>query len=48
MKFNKEEKKLLIEAISNEQIKMIVHNHTLYDSPKYIKLEGLKVKIKDM
>lgn len=48
MKFNKEEKKLLIELISNEQIKMIVHDHNLYDSPKYMKLEGLKVKIKDM
>ena len=48
IKLNKEEKKLLIEAISNEQIKMIVHDHTLYDSPRYIKLESLKVKIKDM
>lgn len=48
MKLNKEEKKLLIESISNEQIKMIIHDHNLYDSPRYIKLEGLKVKIKDM
>ena len=48
MKFNKEEKKILIEAISNEQIKMIIHDHNLYDSPRYIKLESLKVKIKDM
>lgn len=48
MKFNKEEKKLLIEAICNEQTKMIIHNHNLYDSPRYIKLESLKVKIKDM
>ena len=48
MQFNKEEKKLLIEAISNEQIKMIIKDHNLYDSPRYIKLESLKVKIKDM
>lgn len=48
MKFNKEEKKLLIETICNEQTKMIIHDHNLYDSPKYIKLESLKVKIKDM
>ena len=48
MKFNKEEKKLLIEAISNEQIKMIIKDHNLYDSQRYIKLESLKVKIKDM
>ena len=48
MKFNKEEKKLLIEAICNEQTKMIIHDHHLYDSPRYIKLESLKVKIKDM
>lgn len=48
MKFNKEEKKLLIEAICNEQTKIIIHDHKLYDSPRYIKLESLKVKIKDM
>lgn len=48
MRLNKEEKKLLIEAISNEQIKMIIHDHNLYDSTKYMKLESLKVKIKDM
>ncbi len=48
MKLNKEEKKLLIELICNEQTKMIVKDHNLYDSPRYIKLESLKVKIKDM
>ena len=45
---NKEEKKILLELICNEQIHMIIKDHTKYDSDKYIKLEKLKVKIKDM
>ena len=48
MILNKEEKKMLIELICNEQTHMIVKDHTKYDSDKYKKLEGLKVKIKDM
>lgn len=44
----KEEKKILIELICNEQTHMIVKDHTKYDSQKYKKLEELKVKIKDM
>ena len=47
MKLNKEEKKMLIELICNEQTQMIVKDHTKYDSQKYKKLEELKVKIKD-
>ena len=43
----KEEKKMLIELICNEQTHMIVKDHTKYDSDKYKKLEELKVKIKD-
>ena len=46
--FTKEEKKILIELICNEQTHMIVKDHTTYDSDKYKKLEELKVKIKDM
>ena len=45
---NKNEKKILIELICEEQTRMIVKDHNLYDSPRYIKLENLKVKIKDM
>ena len=45
---NKEEKKLLLELICNEQIHMIIKDHTKYDSDKYIKLEKLKVKVKDL
>ena len=45
---NKEEKKLLLELICNEQIHMIIKDHARYDSDKYVKLEELKVKIKDM
>lgn len=46
--FSKEERKILIELISNEQIHMIIKDHTKYDSDKYKKLEKLKVKIKDI
>ena len=45
---NKEEKKMLIELICNEQIHMIIKDSTKYESEKYRKLELLKVKIKDM
>ena len=48
MKINKEEKKLLIELICNEQTHMIVKDHTKYMSEKYKRLEEIKVKIKDM
>ena len=47
MNFNKEEKKLLLELICNEQIHMIIKDHTKYDSDKYKILEELKIKIKD-
>ena len=46
--FTKEERKLLIELICNEQTHIIIKDHTRYDSHKYKKLEELKVKIKDM
>ena len=46
--FSKEEKKILIELICNEQTHMIIKDHTKYDSNKYKGLEALKVKIKDM
>ena len=42
MILNKEEKKMLIELICNEQTHMIVKDHTKYDSDKYKKLEELK------
>ena len=45
---NKEEKKLLLELICNEQIHMIIKDHSKYESDKYQKLEELKVKIKDL
>lgn len=44
----KEEKKMIIELICNEQTHMIIKDHTKYDSDKYKKLEVLKIKIKDM
>ena len=45
---DKEEKKILIELICNEQTHMIIKDHTKYESDKYKKLEKLKVKINDM
>lgn len=45
MNFSKEERRILIELISNEQIHMIIKDHTKYKSDKYKKL---KVKVKDM
>lgn len=45
---DKEEKKLILELICNEQIHMIIKDHTEYESEKYKKLEKLKVKIKDL
>ena len=48
MILNKEEKKLLLELICNEQVHMIIKDHTKYESDKYKKLEELKVKIKDL
>ena len=48
MKLSKEEKKLLLELICNEQVHMIIRDNTKYESEKYVKLEELKVKIKDM
>lgn len=47
MKLNKEEKKLLLELIGNEQIHMIIKDSNKYASDKYKQLEELKVKIKD-
>ena len=45
---DKNEKKVIIELICNEQTRMIIKDHTKYESEKYKKLEELKVKIKDM
>ena len=47
MKLNKEEKKLLLELICNEQVHMIIKDHTKYESEKYKNIEELKIKIKD-
>lgn len=44
----KNEKKLLLDLICNEQVDMIVKDHTAYESERYMKLERLKIAIKDM
>lgn len=46
--FKINEKKLLIEAICDKQIRKIVKNPDAYNSQKYMELEALKIKIKDM
>lgn len=43
----KEDRRLLIELICNEQTKMIIKDNTKYDSGRYKHLEELKIKIKD-
>ena len=48
MTFSKEEKRLLIELICEEQTNMIVNDNSLYGSNKYRLLEELKIKIKDL
>lgn len=48
MIFTKEEKKMMLELIGNEQIHMIIKDHEKYESEKYKSLEELKVKIKDI
>lgn len=44
----KEDKKILIELICNEQTHIIIKDHTRYESDKYKRLEELKIRIKDM
>jgi hypothetical protein len=46
--FTNDEKKLLIEAICDKQIRKIVKDPDAYNSQKYTELEALKIKIKDM
>ena len=48
MKLTKEEKKLLLEVICNEQIHMVVKDRAKYESNRYKKLEELKVKMKNV
>lgn len=45
MTFNKEEKKLLLELVCNEQIHMLLKCPEKYQSSKYVELENLKAKI---
>ena len=45
---DKNEKKVIIELICNEQTHMIMKDHTKFDSDKYKELEELKVKIKNL
>ena len=48
IRLTKEDKKMLIELICDEQTRMIVKDHTKYHSKKYKNLEVLKIKIKEI
>ena len=48
VRLTKEDKKMLIELICDEQTRMIVKDHTEYHSKKYKNLEVLKIKIKEI
>lgn len=48
MELSEDEKNILIELISNEQIHMIIKNSSRYQTDKYKHLEALKIKVKDM
>ena len=47
LKFTKEEKNILLELICNEQTKHLIAKDK-YDTDKYIQLEQLKAKIKNI
>ena len=42
------DKKLLLDLICNEQVRMIVKDSNNYMSDRYIHLEKLKINVKDM
>lgn len=48
VRLTKEDKKMLIELICDEQTRMIVKDHTKYHLKKYKNLEVLKIKIKEI
>lgn len=43
--FTKEDRKMLLELICNEQVHMIIKDNTKYESDKYKMLEELKIKV---
>lgn len=46
--FDEENRKLLLELICDEQIRMLVKNPDKYESKKYIQLEEIKAQINEM
>lgn len=46
--FHTEDKKLLLDLICSEQVNMLLENNTSYESERYMRLERLKVMVKDM
>ena len=43
--FTKEDRKMLLELICNEQVHMIIKDNSKYKSDKYKRLEELKIKV---
>lgn len=46
--FNTKDKKLLLDLICSEQVHMLLKDHLSYESERYMRLERLKVIVKDM
>lgn len=46
--FDEENRKLLLELICTEQIRMIMKNPSKYESEKYVRLEEIKAQINEM
>ena len=47
-KLTQVDRKLLLDLICNEQVRMIVKDCHSYESDRYKKLERLKIAVKDM
>ena len=45
---NTEDVKVLVQLICEKQTAMIINNHSSFTDEKYINLEKLKVKVKDL
>lgn len=47
-KFTTSDKKILLDLLCNEQVHLLLKDHTAYESERYMKLERLKIAVKDM
>lgn len=47
-KFTTSDKKVLLDLICNEQVHLLLKDNTVYESERYMRLERLKILVKDM